>query len=162
VYVQFCSPSPRAGQREHVSQTTAAALIAAGLAREVKLTEEEQKRLRFGVKQPTETPTVKWSVTTGTMTKRVFVVATCSNPNCSTFRYEADPKFLGQHKFIHGCAGTTPETVPDDIVRAYAAAKRGEQPVETADMNDYANAMWSNPGFVKVAGKELPLRPEGI
>lgn len=62
MYVQFCPPSPKAGQQEHVSQTTAAALIAAGLAREIVLSDEEKKRIRFGVPKSVPLPEVKWNV----------------------------------------------------------------------------------------------------
>jgi hypothetical protein len=52
MFIEYVQPSPRAGVQEHVSQTTAAALIAAGFAKEVELTEEERKVLRFGTGSP--------------------------------------------------------------------------------------------------------------
>ena len=59
--IEFTSHSPKVGRQEHVSQTTAAALIAAGLAVEVILTEEEKRALRFGIK-PFVLPEAQWSV----------------------------------------------------------------------------------------------------
>jgi hypothetical protein len=60
--IEYVHPSPKAGQQEHVSQTTASALIAAGFAKEVFLSEEEQKAIRFGCTQPVNVPTPRWSV----------------------------------------------------------------------------------------------------
>lgn len=81
MFIEYVQPSPRAGVQEHVSQTTAAALIAAGFAKEVELTEEERKALRFGTGTtssaghtiPPYVPTPTWSVIKHTGNGEIFV-----------------------------------------------------------------------------------------
>jgi len=63
MYIEYVSPSPKAGIKEHVSREVAAAIVAAGLAKEVNLTPEERLALRFGNygKPPAAAPTPTWN-----------------------------------------------------------------------------------------------------
>lgn len=73
-FIQYCSPSPKHGIKEHVSREVAAACIAAGLAVEVHLSEEEKKRLRFGVPLQTELPAPVWTVEKHPATGEVTII----------------------------------------------------------------------------------------
>lgn len=159
MYVQFLDPSPKAPAREHVSREVGAALIAAGFAFETQMTPEERAALESTNK--TNCPAVTWGVTTGNFTGLVVITGRCSHPNCATVRYEGSAKHAAEVKFFHQHA-TPPESVPDAIVRVYKAAKATENITETADANEFARARWGNPHVVKVNGREVSLRPDGI
>jgi hypothetical protein len=79
--IEYCHPSPKAGIQEHQSREVAAALIAAGFAREVPLTDEKRKALRFGTSSlsghSVQAPYVAeptWSVIRHKESKNILVV----------------------------------------------------------------------------------------
>lgn len=141
-FVQFLPPSPRAGQRDHVSRETADSLVAAGFAELIEI----------------ELPpaVVTWSVGKSPNTERFFIIGTCSRPCCSTFRYngpvvvkDKKGKVLwrldtvngsGAYQFLHQHAGGTPEPIPADILEKYAKLRENESVVITADEAAYYHA----------------------
>ena len=60
MYIEF-QHGPRAGQRAHVSREVGAPLITAGLAREMRMTEQERIESIFGKQVPAPTPTERWN-----------------------------------------------------------------------------------------------------
>jgi hypothetical protein len=134
-FIQFLPPSPRAGQRDHVSRETADSLVAAGFAKRIEA----------------ELPpaVVTWTVGKSPNTQRFFIIGTCSRQSCATFRYngpavvkDKNGKVLwrldkangsGVYQFLHQHADGTPEPIPADILEKYAKLKENEAIVVTAD-----------------------------
>jgi hypothetical protein len=118
--IEYTPPSPRAGVQEHVSQTTAAALIAAGFAREVILSEEEKKALRFG--NFGKAPIVhvpEWNVVNSSYTGKLLIQR---RYGCESMLFDGRPD--AQWK------------CPPEIVKEYEARLERERLARVADKRD--------------------------
>jgi hypothetical protein len=79
MFIEFTS-GPRTGERAHLKYEIAAPLIAAGIAVEVHLSEEEKKALRFGnFGKPFIIPTPEWNVINSPYTGKLLIQCRCGS-----------------------------------------------------------------------------------
>jgi hypothetical protein len=77
MFIEFTS-GPRTGERAHLKFEVAAPLIAAGMACEVILTEEQKRDLRFGnFGKPFILPTPEWNVINSAYTGKLLIQRRC-------------------------------------------------------------------------------------
>lgn len=75
MFIEFVT-GPKSATREHLKYEVAAPLIAAGIAREVHLSEEEKKAIRFGVK-PFVPPLPEWTIINSQYTGKLLIKRHC-------------------------------------------------------------------------------------
>ncbi len=102
--------------------------------------------------------TVTWSVVT-TQNGEVCIQGRCNRENCSTMRFTGRPEDASTVCLIHQHAdGGSPALVPAEVIKNYAAAKKGEWLQLGSDTMDFFHNL--NKTYASEKNRfDFPMKP---